>query len=71
LQGGRLCLGPGVFRRMFSMSWFLVSWSLVSTFDFSVPLSNSPKLVYDTKQDQQATGITGAIVGHVGDGKYS
>lgn len=36
----------------------------------SVPVSNLPKLVYDTKEDLKASGITGVIVGHVGDGNF-
>ena len=36
----------------------------------SVPVSSLPKLVYDTKEDLISTGITGVVVGHVGDGMY-
>lgn len=35
-----------------------------------MPVSNLPKLVYDTKQDMKTNGITGVIVGHVGDGNF-
>lgn len=35
----------------------------------SVPLSNLPQLVYETKEDAKSEGIEATIVGHVGDGK--
>lgn len=38
--------------------------------DSSVPVSNLPKLVYDTKRDLAALGIVNTIVGHIGDGNF-
>ena len=35
----------------------------------SVPVSNLPRLVYETKEDAKKEGIEATIVGHVGDGK--
>ena len=35
----------------------------------SVPVSNLPRLVYETKEDAKSEGIEATIVGHVGDGK--
>jgi FAD/FMN-containing dehydrogenase len=34
----------------------------------SVPVSNLPTLVYETKKDLAKSGIQSTIVGHVGDG---
>jgi len=33
-------------------------------------VSNPLKFVYDTKTNMEVTGITGVIVGHVGDGNF-
>lgn len=35
----------------------------------SVPVSDLPRLVYETKEDAKSEGIEATIVGHVGDGK--
>ena len=35
----------------------------------SVPVSNLPRLVYETKEDAKSEGIEATIVGHVGDGR--
>ena len=35
----------------------------------SVPVSNLPRLVSETKEDAKKEGIEATIVGHVGDGK--
>lgn len=37
---------------------------------FSVPISNLPELVYETKKDIEAAGLKSIIVGHVGDGNF-
>ncbi|KAG5633212.1 hypothetical protein DXG03_008012, partial [Asterophora parasitica] len=36
----------------------------------SVPVSNLPDLVYETKKDFALNGIISTIVGHVGDGNF-
>lgn len=38
--------------------------------DVCVPVSRLPQLVYETKEDLKATGLTAPIVGHVGDGNF-
>lgn len=35
----------------------------------SIPVSNLPQLVYETKEDAKGEGIEITIVGHVGDGE--
>lgn len=35
----------------------------------SVPVSNLPELVHETKKDMDGSGIKYTIVGHVGDGE--
>ena len=36
----------------------------------SVPVSNLPRLIMETKQDLARTGLVSTIVGHVGDGNF-
>ncbi|KAL2300280.1 hypothetical protein Nmel_012251 [Mimus melanotis] len=38
--------------------------------DVCVPISRLPDVVVETKQDLQASGLTGPMVGHVGDGNF-
>ncbi|XP_062465230.1 probable D-lactate dehydrogenase, mitochondrial isoform X1 [Pezoporus occidentalis] len=38
--------------------------------DVCVPISRLPDVVVETKQDLQDSGLTGPIVGHVGDGNF-
>ncbi|XP_004600580.1 probable D-lactate dehydrogenase, mitochondrial [Sorex araneus] len=38
--------------------------------DVCVPISRLPEIVVQAKEDMTASGITGAIVGHVGDGNF-
>ncbi|NWX59258.1 LDHD protein, partial [Promerops cafer] len=38
--------------------------------DICVPISRLPDVVVETKQDLQASGLTGPMVGHVGDGNF-
>ncbi|NXU17131.1 LDHD protein, partial [Pardalotus punctatus] len=38
--------------------------------DICVPISRLPDVVVETKKDLQASGITGPMVGHVGDGNF-
>ncbi|KAL0961345.1 hypothetical protein HGRIS_006301 [Hohenbuehelia grisea] len=38
--------------------------------DVCVPISNLPKLVYETKKDLSEIGLVSTIVGHVGDGNF-
>ncbi|KAJ7611591.1 D-lactate dehydrogenase cytochrome oxidoreductase [Roridomyces roridus] len=40
------------------------------TTDVCVPVSKLPQLVYETKKDLAAAGLTHTIVGHVGDGNF-
>jgi len=44
--------------------------SRVWTTDVCVPVSNLPRLVHETKKDLADSGISSAIVGHVGDGNF-
>jgi FAD/FMN-containing dehydrogenase len=36
----------------------------------SIPVSNLPQLVAETKKDLDSIGLTSTIVGHVGDGNF-
>ncbi|XP_059856822.1 probable D-lactate dehydrogenase, mitochondrial isoform X3 [Delphinus delphis] len=38
--------------------------------DVCVPISRLPEILVQTKEDLQASGLTGTIVGHVGDGNF-
>ncbi|XP_019566086.2 putative D-lactate dehydrogenase, mitochondrial isoform X2 [Rhinolophus sinicus] len=38
--------------------------------DVCVPISRLPEILVQTKEDLKASGLTGAIVGHVGDGNF-
>ncbi|XP_019391166.1 PREDICTED: probable D-lactate dehydrogenase, mitochondrial isoform X3 [Crocodylus porosus] len=38
--------------------------------DVCVPISQLPKIVVETKRDLEESGLTGTIVGHVGDGNF-
>ncbi|XP_003791374.1 probable D-lactate dehydrogenase, mitochondrial [Otolemur garnettii] len=38
--------------------------------DVCVPISRLPEIMVQTKEDLKASGLTGAIVGHVGDGNF-
>ncbi|ELW63009.1 putative D-lactate dehydrogenase, mitochondrial [Tupaia chinensis] len=38
--------------------------------DVCVPISRLPEILVQTKEDLQASGLTGAILGHVGDGNF-
>ncbi|KAM9192355.1 putative D-lactate dehydrogenase, mitochondrial isoform 2-T2 [Dugong dugon] len=38
--------------------------------DVCVPISRLPEILVRTKEDLKASGLTGAIVGHVGDGNF-
>ena len=42
----------------------------VWTTDVAVPISRLPDIIDQTKDDITASGLTGAIVGHVGDGNF-
>lgn len=42
----------------------------VWTTDVAVPISKLPDIIDETKADIAASGLTGAIVGHVGDGNF-
>jgi D-lactate dehydrogenase (cytochrome) len=37
---------------------------------FSAPVSNLPRLVYETKKDIADAGLMSTAVGHVGDGNF-
>ncbi|KAF6077972.1 lactate dehydrogenase D [Phyllostomus discolor] len=38
--------------------------------DVCVPISRLPEILVQTKEDLKASGLTGCIVGHVGDGNF-
>ncbi|XP_001375142.3 probable D-lactate dehydrogenase, mitochondrial isoform X1 [Monodelphis domestica] len=38
--------------------------------DVCVPISRLPEIIVETKEDLKASGLTGTIVGHVGDGNF-
>nr|KAF6407086.1 lactate dehydrogenase D [Molossus molossus] len=38
--------------------------------DVCVPISRLPEILVQTKEDLQASGLTGTMVGHVGDGNF-
>ena len=42
----------------------------VWTTDVAVPISRLPDIIVETKEDIAASGLTGSIVGHVGDGNF-
>jgi len=42
----------------------------VWTTDVAVPISRLPDIIDETKEDISKSGLTGAIVGHVGDGNF-
>ncbi len=42
----------------------------VWTTDVAVPISRLPDIIEETKEDISKSGLTGAIVGHVGDGNF-
>lgn len=54
--------------------WYvLTALSVMTIFEVclhSVPPSNLPQLVYETKQDLSEIGLISTIVGHVGDGNF-
>ena len=42
----------------------------VWTGDVAVPMTRLPQLIEETKEDMRKSGLSGAIVGHVGDGNF-
>ena len=42
----------------------------VWTTDVAVPISRLPDIVEETKEDVRKSGLTGAVLGHVGDGNF-
>ncbi|QUC18122.1 uncharacterized protein UV8b_02363 [Ustilaginoidea virens] len=42
----------------------------VWTGDVAVPVSRLPQLIEETREDMRKSGLTGSIVGHVGDGNF-
>ncbi|GJE99019.1 FAD/FMN-containing dehydrogenase [Phanerochaete sordida] len=48
----------------------LVEGSQACSTDVCVPVSRLPELVYETKQDIEASGIVSTIIGHAGDGNF-
>lgn len=43
---------------------------LIISRTYSVPVSNLPELVYETKKDLKSCGLVAPVAGHVGDGNF-